>query len=140
MHSDRFHISSKRRISPRTARIGLLVLGFILLLDILSVRFSTEIQATLTTPQIKIKLAVPTQLVNHPTRVASVAAVSQPTSTGTSTLPVKNILAQDTFQRPDQVFWGISSDGQPWGADAKNVPNFAIVNHAGQVTNGNGVY
>jgi hypothetical protein len=118
----------------------LFLLGFILLIDILAVRFSTEIQASLTSPAIKIKLAVPTQLINPPTRVATVAALSQPTSTSASTLPAKNILAQDTFQRPNQVFWGISSGGQPWGADAKNLPNFAIVNHTGQVTNGNGVY
>jgi hypothetical protein len=118
----------------------LLLLGFVLLIDILAVRFSTEIQASLTSPVVKIKVAVPTHLVIPPTRVATVTAVSQSTSTTASTLPAKDILAQDTFQRPDHVFWGISSSGQPWGADAKNLQSFEIVNHTGQVTNGNGVY
>lgn len=140
MHTDNFHIGSNRRSSPRIARIGLLLLGFVLLIDILAVRFSTEIQASLTSPTIKIKLAVPTHLVIPPTRVSTVAAVSQPTATSTSTPPAKHILAQDTFQRPNQMFWGISSDGQLWGADAKNLRSFAIMNHTGQVTNGNGVY
>ena len=56
------------------------------------------------------------------------------------TLPVNDILAQDTFQRANQGFWGTSSDGQAWGADAKNSQSFEIINHMGRVTNGNGVY
>jgi hypothetical protein len=139
MHTQHHRLFMNRRVSPRTARIGLLSLGFILLIDILAVRFSTEIQASLTSPIIRIKLAVPTHMV-IPIRVVTVTTLSQPTSTSALTLPAKDILAQDTFQRPNQVLWGISSDGQPWGADAKNSQSFAIVNHMGQVTNGNGVY
>src|SRR5215471_2769787 len=139
MHTDHFRLFSNRRVTPRTARIGLLLLGFIMLIDILAVRFSTEIQASLTSPIVKIKLAVPTHMV-IPTRVATVTTSSRPTSTSALTLPTKVILAQDTFQRPNQVFWGISSDGQSWGADAKNSQNFAVVNHTGQVTNGNSIY
>jgi hypothetical protein len=115
------------------------LLGFILLIDILAVRFSTEIQASLTSPALKIKLAVPKHLV-IPTQVATVTKLPQPASISALTLPAKDILAQDTFQRPDQMFWGISSDGQPWSADAKNSQSFAIVDHKGQVTSGNGVY
>ena len=28
------------------------------------------------------------------------------------------LLAQDTFQRANQTFWGTASDGQRWGGDA----------------------
>jgi hypothetical protein len=136
-HHQRYFIN--RRISTRTARIGLLLLGFILLTDILAVRFSSEIQASLTSPVIKIKLAVPTHMV-IPTQVATATTLPVPTLTSALTLPVNNTLAQDTFQRPNQAFWGTSSDGLAWGADAKNSQSFAIVNHMGQVTNGNGVY
>ncbi len=117
----------------------MLLLGFILLIDILAVRFSSEIQASLTSPVIKIKLAVPTHMV-IPTRVATATILPVPTITSALTLPANNTLAQDTFQRANQAFWGTSSDGQAWGVDAKNSQSFAIVNHTGQVTNGNGVY
>jgi hypothetical protein len=139
MHSHHHHYFMNRRISPRAARIGLLLLGFILLIDILAVRFSSEIQASLTSPVIKIKLAVPTQMA-IPTRVAAATKLPVPTLTSALTLPVNHILAQDTFQRANQAFWGTTSDGQAWGADAKNSQSFAIVNHKGLVTNGNGVY
>ena len=145
MHTDHFRSPGDRGVSPRTTRIGLILLGFFLLTDVLAVRFSGAIQATLNSPTIKIKVAVPTHQVIPTTRptsasVAAVTAISQPTSTSASTIPAKDILAQDTFQRPDQMFWGTSSDGQPWGADAKNVPGFSIVNHTGQVIGSNGVY
>lgn len=145
MHTDHFRSPGDRGVSPRTTRIGLILLGFFLLTDVLAVRFSGEIQATLNSPTIKIRVAVPTHQVIPTTiptsaSVAAVTAISQPTSTSASTIPAKDILAQDTFQRPDQMFWGTSSDGQPWGADAKNVPGFSIVNHTGQVIGSNGVY
>jgi hypothetical protein len=136
-HHRRFYLY--RRISPRTARIGLLLLGFILLIDILAVRFSAEIQASLTLPVTQIRFAT-RAYVAIPTRAAAATKIPVPTPTSALTLPAKDILAQDTFQRANQVFWGISSNGQAWGADAKNSRSFAIVNHTGQVTNGNGVY
>ncbi len=117
----------------------MLLLGFILLIDILALRFSTELQASLTAPVIKIKLAVPTRMV-IPTREAIATTLPVQTSTSALTLPAKDILAQDTFQRANQAFWGTSTGGQAWGADAKNSQSFAIVNHTGQITNGNGVY
>ena len=139
MHTQHRSLFMNRRVSPRTARIGLLLLGFILLIDILAVRFSAEIQASLTLPVIKIKLAAPTHIA-IPTREATATKLTVPTSTSALTLPANAILAQDTFQRANQVSWGISSDRLAWGADAKSSQSFAIVNHTGQVTNGNGVY
>ncbi|HEX6109301.1 MAG TPA: hypothetical protein VFZ02_07780 [Ktedonobacteraceae bacterium] len=139
MHTHHRSLFMNRRVSLRTARIGLLLLGFILLIDILAVRFSAEIQASLTLPVIKIKLAAPTHIA-IPTREATATKLTVPTPTSALTLPVKAILAQDTFQRANQVSWGISTDRLAWGADAKSSQSFAIVNHTGQVTNGNGVY
>jgi len=43
-------------------------------------------------------------------------------------------LARDNFQRPDQPLWGRASDGQLWGFDANSSANFAIVSHAGKIT------
>jgi hypothetical protein len=145
MHTDHFRSSGSRSVSPRSTRIALILLGFFLLTDVLAVRFSGEIQETLNSPTIKIRVAVPNHQViprTVPTSasVATVTTIPQPTLTSASTLLSKAVLAQDTFQRPDQMFWGISSSGQSWGADAKNAPGFSIVNHAGQVTGSNGVY
>ena len=145
MHTDHIRSSGDRGVSPRTTRIALFLLGFFLLIDVLAVRFYGEIQATLNSSTIKVRVAVPThQVIPAPAptsaSVATVTAIPQPTLTSASTLPAKDILAQDTFQRPDQMFWGTSTGGQPWGADAKNTPGFSIMNHTGQVIGNNGVY
>src|SRR5207248_2239724 len=50
------------------------------------------------------------------------------------------ILAQDTFQRANQTYWGTASDGQKWAGDANSQTVFSIVNNAGQVGNGSGFY
>jgi hypothetical protein len=61
--------------------------------------------------------------------------------TDTQKTPVKAvILAQDTFQRTDSVFWGTASDGLVWGADANSSLNFAITTRSGQVVDGTSVY
>src|SRR2546430_17615390 len=84
MHTQHRSLFTNRRVSLRTARIGLLLLGFILLIDILAVRFSAEIQASLTLPVIKIKSAAPTH-VAIPTRVANATKLTVPTPTSVLT-------------------------------------------------------
>ena len=42
-----------------------------------------------------------------------------------------SVLASDTFQRSDQLYWGTSSNGQPWQADASSARNFAIFHSTG---------
>jgi hypothetical protein len=51
----------------------------------------------------------------------------------------KNVLANDTFQRQDQTFWGTASDGRQWGADAKTKTAFSIKGQQGQIAGGQGV-
>ncbi len=70
---------------------------------------------------------------------------SSPTShtTTTTTTVNPNILARDTFQRPDQMDWGTASDGEMWGGDALNSADLSIHNHMGQAhrtANGNSLY
>ncbi len=50
------------------------------------------------------------------------------------------IISQDTFQRPNQVYWGTASDGDTWGQAAKSQSVFSIFNNTGQVSNGSGTY
>lgn len=45
-------------------------------------------------------------------------------------------LAQDTFQRANQSFWGTASDGHVWGGDANKLSVFSISANTGQVSNG----
>ena len=51
-----------------------------------------------------------------------------------------NLLAQDTFQRTDQQFWGASSDGRQWEGDANTSQFFSIANAAGRISNGQGSF
>ena len=50
------------------------------------------------------------------------------------------IIAQDTFQRANQTYWGTASDGRAWVEDAGNQSIFSISNNRGQVSGGNGAY
>ena len=147
MRTSQHRLSRSKRISisPRLARIGLIILGLVLAIDLLAARFSTQIQSALTVP-VQIKFAAPahvavpipaaTRLAVAPTQMPSAV----PSPKNSLTLPPAGILAQDNFERPDQAFWGITTDGQAWGADARTSQSFAVVNHTGVVTNGNGVY
>ena len=45
-------------------------------------------------------------------------------------------LAQDTFRRANQAFWGTASDGQVWGGDANSSSVFSIAGQTGQVSSG----
>jgi len=70
------------------------------------------------------------------------SATSRTTTTATTQVN-PNILAQDNFNRRDQPFWGIASDGSPWGGDALNSNDFSIANHRGKIhrtAGGNSLY
>jgi hypothetical protein len=79
-----------------------------------------------------------------PTVTPSVTPSPSPSPTVTMTPPPSptpgSILAQDTFQRPNQALWGTASDGHPWGGDANVQSAFSIVNTTGQISHGNGIY
>jgi len=49
-------------------------------------------------------------------------------------------LAQDTFQRANQTYWGTASDGQIWGGDANSSKVFSIAGNSGQLANGDNSY
>jgi len=123
----------------------LIVLGLIVLLDLITARFSAQVQSALTLPHVTFSnsgFQVPFM------KPAATTGASSTGKTGTATTPVvttapatvistpvlpANVLARDSFQRPNQQFWGVASDGQSWAGDAVKAPAFAIVNHSGQV-------
>jgi serine/threonine protein kinase len=62
------------------------------------------------------------------------SATSHTPATSTATAQVNpNILAEDTFQRPNQSLWGTASDSLFWGGDANVSTDFSIVNNMGQI-------
>ena len=141
-----------RRLSPRAIRIGLLALGLILLLDLLTIHFSDQVQSSLTLPRavfndgavqlpaMKSAATTGASSTSKTTAARSIHGVKTTATTTTSSLPA-NLLARDTFQRPDQQFWGVASVGERWAGAAAKTPAFAIVNHTGRVTgSGSAIY
>jgi hypothetical protein len=124
MRAHRYRLLRSRPLSTRIIRNGLIAFGLILLIDVFTIHFSAQIQTVLTVPTGRTTVNVS----RGATGTHSLAMASQ------------SILAQDTFQRPNQLFWGTASDGQRWSADAISSQSFAIINHSGQVANGNGIY
>ncbi len=55
------------------------------------------------------------------------------TLTSKPTQPIVSILAQDTFHRHHQTFWGTASDGFKWGGQANVSPEFTIAGEIGQI-------
>ena len=157
MRTYHHRVVRSKRLSPRTVKIGLAALGLILLLDLATARFSAQVQSALTLPhavysngslQVPFMKPVATtrpsssgKTTTATTPVAKTTAAATTTATTTTSALPANMLAQDTFQRPDQQFWGTASDGQSWSGDATKAPAFAIVNHTGQVTgNSSAIY
>jgi streptogramin lyase len=68
-------------------------------------------------------------------KLAEAIQTGFPTPTPTSTT-----LAQDTFQRPNQTYWGTASDGLAWSREANKQSFFSINSNMGQVSNGSGQY
>ncbi len=58
-----------------------------------------------------------------------------PTATPSTTSATGVVtLANDTFHRPDQTFWGTASDGLAWGGDVNTSSDCSIAAHKGQIT------
>lgn len=71
------------------------------------------------------------------TPTPSPSPTPSPTLTPSPTPVQGQIIAQDTFQRPNQTFWGTASDGQVWTGDANKNTIFSVNNNTGQII-GNG--
>jgi hypothetical protein len=116
---------------------GLAVLVLCVLGGLIAALFTPAIAATLAAPTAPGARPVITGTHSQPTAPVTKAAPT-PTAQPTTLANGVTMLAQDTFQRPDQAFWGTSSGLRAWGGDANTNPAFTIVNHAGQITGGQG--
>jgi hypothetical protein len=125
MRAHHHKLAQDRHSAPHALKVGLALLGLMLLSDIISIHFFQQIEVALNLPTI---------------HTGATASVQSAKPTGLLNLAPQHIIAQDRFLRVNQSSWGIASDGQGWQADALTSSSFAIVNHTGQVANGNGIY
>jgi hypothetical protein len=153
MKTYRYRLSPPRKqMSPGAIRTIAIMIGLMLMIDIITVKYFPQVQATLTLqPQAVPNINNPT--LNQPARsgATAVTGTKQSTKTTVATTPIAtttktntqtpiNALAQDTFARPDQPLWGTASNGQAWGADAAKAQAFSIADHTGIVSNASGIY
>src|SRR5207248_4644133 len=92
--------------------IGLTILGILLTAGLLSSFYLHSIEAALTVPSADRSAPIaPNAPITSPPATAKLPGAITPTVQA-------DILSQDTFRRADQLFWGTTSNGQRWGADA----------------------
>lgn len=121
--------------TPRMVGI-LCALAFVGLISLL---FQPTIEALVKSPTLQQKATTPVQNRQTPTPGQPIVIVTAPATrppahpTATPSLAPGTMVARDTFQRTDQIFWGNASDGQKWGGDANTSTSFAITDHSGHV-------
>ncbi|HEY0755511.1 MAG TPA: hypothetical protein VGD98_16255 [Ktedonobacteraceae bacterium] len=108
-----------RLFAPYLFRHGLALLLLLLIGDGLSVFYF---------PQMRAALSLNAPLTPGPTVNSGALRLTALTSNLASI-----VRASDTFQRPDQHYWGVASDGQSWQDDALNGHNFVIFAHMGVI-------
>ncbi len=136
------------KLLQKILTIGCVVIGLLVLIGTVSAFFASGIEADLALPTQQIRTTgkiLPTGLTQTANPVlATVGALpsqsaATPTQAPIATAKPVALLAQDTFSRPNQMFWGTATDGHMWSGDAQGSPSFAIVGQNGQV-NGNGTF
>src|SRR5579859_7570582 len=109
MRTYHHRVTRARRLSSRAIRIGLIALGLILLLDLITLRFSAQVQSSLTLPRavfntgaVQLPVMKPVVTTRASSTSKSTSARSTPVATITATTPTSllpaTMLAQDTFQ------------------------------------------
>jgi hypothetical protein len=119
--------------------ILIFTLSILVLLGLVAGLFAGSIAQALEMPQRTQMMA------NTPRMQPTRGKTNTPVTTPHATMPANNnqpnqqmMLATDTFQRPNQAFWGAASDGHQWGGDAKTNQSFSITSLKGQIAAGQG--
>lgn len=110
----RFLLRRYRLFAPQLFRQALLLLVVLLICDGIAALCWTQVQTALS-------LKVP---------LAQNSAVMPADGTG---IDMQAVLARDDFRRTNQVYWGTSSGGQSWQADAQEKRSFSIAADQGVV-------
>ena len=135
----------QRLNTPRMVGI-LCALAFVGLISLL---FQPSIEALLKSLTLQQKATIPVQNGQPPPPgkpiviVTAAPAATRPPAHGTVITPPPapgTVVARDTFQRTDQIFWGAASDGQKWAGDANASTAFAITDHSGHILFAQSIY
>lgn len=119
-------------------RLWLTIMMVFVLAGLLMAYFSSSIQQTLTLPGMtgivmnrsRLPVSATPAKASGPARIQVMQAMSGASPVGQSTA---SVLAQDTFQRTNQQFWGHSLDGRMWMGDANVQQAFTIQDATGQI-------
>jgi hypothetical protein len=121
-----------------TRWVGITFIGTCIIAGLLTGLLSRSIEAALT---LHLSARV-SQATGTPARTSPVS----PTGTAQATMPSTpttggvTVLAQDTFKRANQVFWGTATDGRQWIGDANSIEVFSIAGSAGQIDHAQGTF
>lgn len=110
--------------------VGGLVAGF----------FTRTIEAALTVQSVTVARHTNGGATGQPVKSATPGASVTPAASPTTIANGATVLAEDTFQRAAQTFWGIASDGRLWAGDANSIEVFSIVNGVGQIDHAQGTF
>ena len=121
-----------------TRWIGITFIGACIIVGLITGLFSRSIEAALTLP-LSVRVS---QVTATPTKTTPIFPIgtAQPTTQSTPTTGGVTNLAQDTFKRANQVFWGTASDGRQWTGDANSIEVFSVVGNAGQIDHAQGTF
>lgn len=121
-----------------TRWIGITFIGACIIVGLITGLFSRSIEAALTLP-LSVRLS---QVMATSTKMTPVLPIgtAQPTMPSTQATGGVSNLAQDTFKRANQVFWGTATDGRQWTGDANSIEVFSIVGNAGQIDHAQGTF
>src|SRR5947207_14335892 len=105
--------------------IGITFIGACIVVGLITGFFSRSIEAALTLPlSIRLSQVPATHAKTAPVFPVGTAQPSLPSSSTTGGVA---ILAQDTFKRANQVFWGTATDGRQWTGDANSIEVFSML-------------
>src|SRR5689334_13732961 len=114
--------NKKRRGGNMNIRLlGASVVVLVVIVGLVAGIFAGSIERALLAPPMgRLAAGQPTTMPSSPVQTA-------PTATATG-----QMLATDTFQRPDQALWGMASDKGMWGGDANTKSQvFSVVGRVG---------
>jgi hypothetical protein len=126
-----------RRITLASVLVGLVIVGLI------AGFFTGSIEKALAVPMSQMMggspvNGAPTAVPARPQPARPAQVMATPGVMQTTPFTDTNTLAQDTFQRQNQLLWGTASDGHMWDGDANKANSFSIVNGVGQIANAQG--
>lgn len=122
----------------KTRWIGIAFIGICIIVGLIAGLFSRPIEAALTLP-LSVRTSQGTAIPAKTTPVIP-AGTAQPSKPSTPTADGVTILAQDTFKRANQIFWGTATDGRQWIGDANSIEVFSIAGSAGQIDHAQGTF